>query len=286
MISRSGAGTGGDIGLGIQSDTLGNAYVTGGAGSTNFPVTQGAFQPQLAANAAGDAFLTKLNPGGNGAADLIYSTYFGGSGSSPPNGGPDVGNAIAIDATNNAYIAGQTFSTAASFPFTSGAFQTTLDGNSDAFVAKLPLVPTVVVQPSVLNFGIQKDGSTTAPQTVTLTNNTASTVVFASIAIAAITPPPPATDFAISANTCGASVSAGGSCTVSVTFTPSLNAAESATLVFTDSDSREQPAAGVARRDRHNHRSGGKLLADEPQLWFATPEHAQRRPDRHGHEHG
>ena len=232
LISRSGAGTGGDIGLGIQADTLGNAYVTGGAGSTNFPVTQGAFQPQLAAGASGDAFLTKLNPGGNGAADLIYSTYFGGSGSA---GNPDVGNAIAIDATNNAYITGQTFSTAASFPFTSGAFQTTLDGNSDAFVAKLPLVPTVTVVPSVLNFGTVTDGTTTAAQSVTLTNNTTSTLAL-TVAITDITPPAPATDFAISSNTCGANVAAGGSCTVSVTFTPTLNAAESATLVFTDSD--------------------------------------------------
>jgi hypothetical protein len=235
LISQPGNGTGGDIGLGIKADSLGNAYLTGGAGSTNFPVTQGAFQPQLAPTASGDAFVLKLNPGGNGKADLIYSTYFGGIGSSPPNGGPDVGNAIAIDATSNAYITGQTFSTAASFPFTSGALQTALDGNSDAFVAKLPLVPTVAVVPSVLNFGTIQDGVTSASQTVTLTNNTTATLTLA-VAITDITPPAPATDFAISSNTCGANVAAGGSCTVSVTFTPTLNAAESATLVFTDSD--------------------------------------------------
>jgi Abnormal spindle-like microcephaly-assoc'd, ASPM-SPD-2-Hydin/Beta-propeller repeat len=233
LISQSGNGTGGDLGLGVATDSLGNAYLTGGTGSTNFPVTKGAFQPQLAAGASGDAFLTKLNPGGNGPADLIYSTYFGGSGGGANS--PDVGNAIAIDATNNVYIAGQTFSTAASFPFTSGAFQTALVGNSDAFVAKLPLVPTVVVTPSVLNFGTIQDGVTSASQTVTLTNNTTATLTLA-VAITDITPPAPATDFAISSSTCGANVAAGGSCTVSVTFTPTLNAAESATLVFTDSD--------------------------------------------------
>ena len=232
LISQPGNGTGGDIGLGIRADALGNAYLAGGAGSTNFPVTQGAFQPQLAPGASGDAFVLKLNPGGNGKADLIYSTFFGGSGGA---GGPDVGNAIDIDTTNNAYITGQTFSTAASFPFTSGALQTALDGNSDAFVAKLPLVPTVAVVPSALNFGTIQDGITSASQTVTLTNNTTATLTLA-VAITDITPPAPATDFAISSNTCGANVAAGGSCTVSVTFTPTLNAAESATLVFTDSD--------------------------------------------------
>lgn len=236
LISQLGPGTGGDIGLGIQADVSGNAFLTGGAGSTNFPVTKGAFQPTLAPGASGDGFVTKINPGGNGTADLIYSTYFGGSGSA---GGPDVGNAIAIDSTGNAYITGQTFSsTAAHFPITSGAFQTALDGTSDAFVAKLPLIPTISVLPSVLNFGTVQIGTTSAAQTVTLTNNTATSVAVASVSVTDITPPSPATDFAKSADTCtGTNVAAGGNCTVSASFTPSLNGAESATLVFTDSDS-------------------------------------------------
>jgi len=57
---------------------------------------------------------------------LDYSTYLGGSRS-------EVGNAIAVDADGNAYVAGTTLST--DFPVKAGAFQTIGTGY-DAFVAK------------------------------------------------------------------------------------------------------------------------------------------------------
>lgn len=59
---------------------------------------------------------------------LIYSTYLGGSAA-------DGGNGIAVDSSGNAYVSGYTES--ANFPITSGAFQTSLGGSYDAFVAKL-----------------------------------------------------------------------------------------------------------------------------------------------------
>jgi len=125
-----------DNGTSIAVDAVGNAYVTGGTFSTNFPTTTGAFQTTL--SGLEDAFVTKLNPLGTG---LVYSTYLGGSGS-------DVGDGITVDAlpTPNAYVTGFTDST--NFPTTAGAFQTTLGGGEDAFVAKiidivLPPPPTV-----------------------------------------------------------------------------------------------------------------------------------------------
>jgi len=59
---------------------------------------------------------------------LVYSTYLGG------NSG-DSGNGIAIDASGDAYITGQTNS--ANFPTTAGALETTYGGRGNAFVAKL-----------------------------------------------------------------------------------------------------------------------------------------------------
>src|SRR5439155_5058406 len=90
----------------------------------NFP-TKGAFQTAFGGGGS-DAFVTKLNPAGSGASDLVYSTYLGGSGS-------DTGFGIALGASGNAYVTGSTDS--ADFPTTAGAF--TPGGNGDAFVTKL-----------------------------------------------------------------------------------------------------------------------------------------------------
>jgi len=229
-------GTGGTIAGGIRADSAGNAYLTGGTGSTDFPKSVGAFQTALAPGGTGAAYIVKLNPAGGGAADLLYSTYFGGAGSP---GNSDQAMAIAIDSATpaNAYIAGQTYSSATSFPVSAGAFQADLGGPSDAFVAKLSLVPIFSIAPSSLDFGIQLLGSTSAAQTLTVTNNGSSAVTFTSIAVAAGTPAASATDYVKSADTCLTTVAAGATCTVSVTFAPSVAGAESASLVFTDSDS-------------------------------------------------
>jgi Beta-propeller repeat len=115
----------------IAVDAVGNAYVTGGTGSTNFPVTAGAFQTTLAGS--GDAFVTKLNPAGSG---LVYSTYLGGVGVQDPAADGDGGLGLAVDTAGSAYITGQTNSS--DFPTTPGAFQTTNGGGeSDTFVTKL-----------------------------------------------------------------------------------------------------------------------------------------------------
>src|SRR5207302_7778662 len=98
-------------------------YVTGGTRSTDFPTTPGVFE--TTPSSVGDGFVTKLNPTG---ATLVYSTYLGGSGS-------DEGRSIAVDASGNAYVTGNTFSI--NFPTTLGAFQTTFGGFFDAFVTKL-----------------------------------------------------------------------------------------------------------------------------------------------------
>ena len=114
-----------DDGYAIAVDSNGNAYVTGETKSTNFPTVAGAYSASLAGGF--DVFVTKIAPGG---ASLIYSTYVGGS-------SDDSGNAIAVDASGDAFVAGGTASSS-DFPTTIGAYQTTFGGGSlDAFVFEL-----------------------------------------------------------------------------------------------------------------------------------------------------
>jgi hypothetical protein len=115
-------GSGLDLCRGIAIDSAANAYVTGTTYSTNFPV-QTAFQSTLSGIA--DAFVTKLSASGSA---LVYSTFLGGSSS-------EDGNAIAVDSSGAAYVAGHTLS--ANFPVTTGVVQSLKNPDYDAFVSKL-----------------------------------------------------------------------------------------------------------------------------------------------------
>ncbi len=124
-------GSGSDTGEGIAVDSAGNAYVTGGTNSIDFPVTPGAFQTTN--HGSNDAYVTKLNSTGSA---LVYSTYLGGGNTESPNG-------IAVDSSGNAYVVGTTYSN--DFPITPGAFQIVCNSGNvincdrygDAFVSKL-----------------------------------------------------------------------------------------------------------------------------------------------------
>ncbi|MEP7340585.1 MAG: SBBP repeat-containing protein [Acidobacteriota bacterium] len=111
-----------DVGFAITVDAQGGTYIAGSTDSSNFPVTSNAFQAQRRGRI--DAFVTKLNATGN---VLEYSTFVGGQGDS-------LANSIAVDASRNAYVVGET--TSSSFPSQS-AFQSSMSGPSDAFVIKL-----------------------------------------------------------------------------------------------------------------------------------------------------
>jgi hypothetical protein len=113
-----------DSGNDITVDGAGSAYVTGETISTDFPTTPGAFD--TTPGSIYEAFVTKLDAAG---ASLVYSTYLGGSGSF------DHGRGIAVDSAGSAYVSGSTSS--ANFPTTVGAYDTTHNGDDDAFVTKL-----------------------------------------------------------------------------------------------------------------------------------------------------
>jgi hypothetical protein len=86
-------------------------------------------------------------------------------------------------------------------------------------------VGPVTVSPTRLTFPTQKVGSTSTPKEVTLTNNRMTALAVDAISTFG--------DFA-ETNTCGGSLAAHASCTVSVTFTPSTAGARSASLIITD----------------------------------------------------
>jgi hypothetical protein len=213
--------------------TTGNAYIGGATASTTFPVTPGAYQTSLAASANADGIIAEIHPAGAGAADLVYATYFGGSGTA---GNPDQIFGLALGTLPNVLVTGQTFSPT-NLPATTGAFQTALHGNSDAFAASLNLTaPSLVVTPSSLTFTATAENVATAAQTVTLTNSSNSVIAFTGTAILNPSPAAAATDFAVTGTTCTAGVPALGTCTISVDFTASATS-ESATLSIIDSDS-------------------------------------------------
>jgi uncharacterized protein (TIGR03437 family) len=115
----------------VAIDSSADAYV---AASTTYPswsTTPGAAQTQCAGSTCADVILLKMNPT---ASQLLYATYFGGSGTETLGG-------LAVDASGDAYISGTTAST--DLPTTTGAFQSTWNPDTvdyyqptAAFVAK------------------------------------------------------------------------------------------------------------------------------------------------------
>src|SRR5215472_7402465 len=89
----------------------------------------------------------------------------------------------------------------------------------------------ITLSPSPVNFGSQTVGTTSAPITVTVTNNGTTSVTVTKASIAGTNKG----DFAITSNSC-TTLSAGGTCTINITFTPGAKGARTGSLSLTDSD--------------------------------------------------
>lgn len=103
-------------------DKDGYTYTAALAYGTGWPTTTGAYLATYPGS--NSAAINKYNPDGSG---LVYSTYFGASGSGNP-----VPNALKVNDSNELYMAGSVVN--AGMPTTAGAFQTTRNGGSDVYV--------------------------------------------------------------------------------------------------------------------------------------------------------
>lgn len=114
-------GAGADNVNAIVCDATDNVYITGQTGSVASIATGGAYQ--IALRGINDAYIAKFN-GASGS--LSWGTYYGGT-------AQEEGFGIALDATNNVIITGQTNSIINIA--TPGAHKSILGGTNDAFVA-------------------------------------------------------------------------------------------------------------------------------------------------------
>ena len=125
-----------------------------------------------------------------------------------------------------------------------GAFgDDNMRGSAYVFVRSLPLA---TLSPPSLNFGNQGVGTTSPPQTVTLTNSGGAPLIISSVTLTGSHPG----DFIKTADTCaGATIAPGNSCAMSVAFAPTAPAARTAALTIFDNaaDSPQNvPLSGTA----------------------------------------
>ncbi len=213
-------GTGDDGATGMAVDASGNVWLKGNTKSTDFPVTTGSFQTTSGGNF--DAWIAELSSTGS---TLLYSTYLGGSGIEF--GGATRMLALDSQVPPNVYVTGYTNST--NFPIAAGAFQSTQAGANDVFVSKFAPSPNVGLSPSSLNFGNQNVGTTSNPQTVTVTNTGNTDLNVTAVSVTGTN----SADFN-QTNTCTSAVAPQATCTITVTFTPSISGTETANVTIAD----------------------------------------------------
>lgn len=114
-------GPGSDTNNGLVLGPANSVYIIADVG-LNYPTTPGCYD---ATATSGDVALSILSLSSLGPADLVYSTYLGGSSNEECHG-------LAVDGTGNAYIAGATIS--ADFPASAGP---PFNGTYDAFLTEI-----------------------------------------------------------------------------------------------------------------------------------------------------
>ncbi|MGB3968582.1 MAG: hypothetical protein WBO45_17740 [Planctomycetota bacterium] len=121
-------GAGNDVAEDLVVDGNGVVTLTGGTASVNFPVTANARDTTLGGNF--DAVVIRLDASLVGAAQLRYSSYFGGS-------AYDFGKCIRIGGNGLVTVSGGTQSS--DLPVTAGAWDPSFNGLTDDYVARFDL---------------------------------------------------------------------------------------------------------------------------------------------------
>jgi hypothetical protein len=136
---------------------------------------------------------------------------------------------LAIDSQNppNVYVTG--YSSSTDFPTTPGAFQTVAGGGNDVEISKFVPSANVGLSPAAVNFGTQLVGATSPAHTITVTNTGNLDLPAPAVGVSGTN----SADFSQN-STCTSTIAPQATCTISVTFTPTLFATENATLTLTD----------------------------------------------------
>ncbi|MFC1849548.1 SBBP repeat-containing protein [candidate division CSSED10-310 bacterium] len=123
LNSTYAGGSSSDYANALTVDGDGNIYFTGSSSSSNFPTTPGAYDETKSIGK--DVIIVKLS---SDLTTLSASTFVGGNSA-------DEGHAIAVDSNGNILVAG--FTDTSGFPTTSGAYDESHNGSTDAFIIKM-----------------------------------------------------------------------------------------------------------------------------------------------------
>jgi hypothetical protein len=192
-----------DIAFNLGLDSSKNVWIMADTASSDFPYTADAYHSSSGQNVA----LVELSADGK---SVLFATPL-----SEGTAGQALALGLTIDSADDVYVAGQ----ATIFSPTPGTF--TSGSNPSLFVAKFvtgTARPGLQLSTTTVSFSNSTvpEGSTSAPQSVTLTNNGTATLQLAiSVPVSSSNP------FSIAeTDNCGTSVTAGASCTINVVYQP------------------------------------------------------------------